>query len=85
MSFSQYMTSYKNRLTNLNSLEKMIKEAPNNHRLQKLLVGYMLKDKRILKRVLELSKHDPYAEKLVCHAKIALIDLSNSKSIEKED
>ena len=83
MSFSKYMTSYKNQLTNLNSLEAIIKEAPKNHRLQKLLVGYMLKDRRILNRVLGLSKHDPYAEKLVCHAKIALMDLCNSESVEK--
>ncbi len=78
MKFNTYMEQYKNKLTTAKSLQEMINEAKSSHRIQKLLVAYMMKDKVTFNSMVGLSYKDNYALKLVCHAKITLDRLKDN-------
>lgn len=69
MRFAQFMEQYRQNLTNASTLEELLQEAKQNHRVQKLLPIYVMKDRTTFNHMLKLPDKDPFARKLVAHAK----------------
>ena len=79
------MENYKKRLAQYQTLEEMLAEAPNDHRLQKLLVAYMMKDKATYNKMVRLAKTNPYAKTLVDHAKATVSYVSSRRTPEWQE
>lgn len=79
MRFSQFMEQYRKSLTDASTLDELLEEAKRNHRVQKLLPVYILKDTETFNNMLELASKDPFAKKLVAHARITV------KTFEKDN
>jgi hypothetical protein len=76
------MEDYRRQLTDLETLDAILAKAPDDHRLQKLLVLYLMKDKRTFGRFKRLAKSNPYAWEMLSHAKYALQSLAKEQSSE---
>jgi hypothetical protein len=81
MSFNEFIENYKKTLTNSSTLEELLKEARQNYRIQKLLVAYMMKDRITFEHMRRLSKTDPFASKLIKHAKATVFNLMEGKML----
>lgn len=84
MRYDTFMENYKKRLTDARTLEDMVEESKTDHRVQKLLVAYMMKDEETLNSMKMLSKENSQARKLVKHAQLTLKSLNNDKLYQSE-
>ena len=80
MRFAQFMEQYRKNLTDASTLEDLLQEAKQNHRVQKLLPVYVLKDKDTFNNMLELAGQDSLAKKLVAHARMMVKTLEKNKN-----
>lgn len=80
MRFAQFMEQYRKNLTDASTLEELLQEAKQNHRVQKLLPVYVLKDKDTFNNMLELAINDSFARKLVAHARMTVKTLEGSRN-----
>jgi hypothetical protein len=78
--FTEFMEQYRKNLTEANTLEDLLQEAKRNHRVQKLLPFYAMKDRATFDHMLRLADKDPFARKLVVHAQMTLETLGKNQS-----
>ena len=83
--YATFMERYRRRLTNCRTLEEMLAHAPNDHRLQKLLVVYAMKDKTTYNKMLRLARVNPYAQELVEHVKATVNYVSRQRNPEMQE
>ena len=74
------MEQYRKNLTDASTLEELLQEAKQNYRVQKLLPIYVMKDKKTFNQMLKLADRDPFARKLIAHAKKTVETLDKSKT-----
>jgi len=80
MRFAEFMEEYRKNLTDASTLEELLQEAKQNHRVQKLLPIYVLKDKDTFNSMLELANRDSFARKLVAHSRMTVKTLERNKN-----
>lgn len=86
MTFQEFVERYKNELgDSVSSLEDLLEYAQKSHRFKNLLFLYMLKDKDTFNRMLELSIHNRFAQKMVAHSKQTLNRLNNGELYNNQD
>lgn len=85
MNYSEYMEALRDHLTDMRTLEELIQEAQTNHRVQKLLVGYILKDDRTYKQMLMISQTNPFASKIIAQSKYTLKTIKTGSLYNKPD
>lgn len=83
--FKEYMEQYKECLTEAKSLQDLLAEAKENHRVQKLLVAYMTKDRETYTQMLSLAATDSFAQKLVNHCLVTLYDLMSGRVDDRQE
>ncbi|PKM82772.1 MAG: hypothetical protein CVU89_04530 [Firmicutes bacterium HGW-Firmicutes-14] len=79
MRFAQFLEQYRKNLTDAVTLEELLQEAKQNHRVQKLLPVYVMKDRNTFNHLLRLADKDPYARKIAAHARMTVETLAKSK------
>lgn len=72
MNYSKYMELLRRHLTDVEGFEKLLQEAKQNHRVQKLLVAYIMKDTETYQEMTELVLSDDFAAKILSHAQYTL-------------
>lgn len=85
MDYKYYMEKLREHLTSRIELKELIIEATSNHRIQKLMVGYVFKDIETYRQMTDIAQKDQFASKLLLHANYTLEIIKQSSLYKKPE
>lgn len=79
ITFSKFIEEYKSSLTEAVELKQIIEVSKNDHRIKKIIVPYVMKDRETYDSLIKLSKQDEYVRELVCDCILFLDEIKNTE------